>query len=190
MSAPRARSSVEAHVYMSLHPCASCGDENFDPVVRMIFEDGVLVTRYTGRCRTCRSERDFRFRVDKEWEADEHGPALTPGEPQFGKSDPSEIIDAGQWLRAADLIMAETPSNVLGLSVEEWRERRYLFTAAAESVGEVLKFIPDGADRVPSHCFWTGSGREMLSLVPDRFTRDNLEHQRAIARELAARYRG
>jgi hypothetical protein len=189
MSAPRARSSVEAHAYLGLHPCPQCGDERFDPVVAVLVEDGVLITRYTGRCRTCRSAREFRFRIDEEWADNDLGPGLTPGPPRFGKSDPSEIIDAGQWLRAADLIMSETPTNILGVSENEWRERQYLFTVAAESVGEVLKFIPDGADRVPSTCFWTDLGREMRDQAPQRFARDKLEHQRAVARELAARYR-
>ena len=153
-------------MFMALHPCEKCGDESFAPLVRQVVEDGVLVTRYTGQCDTCRTVRDFRFRVDDEW-SDE--------EPRFGKDDPSELIDAGQWLRAADQILADTPSNILGVSEAEWAERHYMFTAAAECVGEVVKFIPDGADAVPPQAFWTDSGREMRDRVTDRFERDKLE---------------
>jgi len=177
-------------MFMALHPCERCGDESFAPVVQQVTEDGVLITRYTGQCNTCRTVRDFRFRVDKEWADDEQGPPLDPDEPRFGKTDPSEVIDAGQWLRAADQILADTPSNILGVSEAEWRERHFMFTAAAECVGEVAKFIPDGADTVPSTAFWTDSGREMRDRVPDRFERDKLEHLRGVCLELAARFAG
>lgn len=173
-------------MFMALHPCGRCGDAEFAPVVRQLREDGGLVTRYTGRCGTCRALRDFRFRVDRERE--DGGAGLD--DVRFGADDPSEIIDAGQWLRAADRILAETPSNVLGVSAREWRERRYMFTAAAESVGELLKFIPDGADAVPPTAFWTDSGREMRGRAPDRFERDRLEHLRGVCLQLAARFSG
>ncbi|WP_203927853.1 hypothetical protein [Virgisporangium ochraceum] len=181
MSVPRARSSDEAHLFMALHPCGVCGDGSFVPVVREVLEDGVLVTHYTGRCDTCRALRDFRFRIDREPEGDG---------PRFGGDEPSEIIDAGQWLRGVDRVLAETPSNILGVSEEEWRARRYMFAAAAESVGEVLKFIPAGDDAVPPGAFWTASGREMRDAVPERFERDRLEQLRGVCLELAARFAG
>lgn len=177
-------------MFMALHPCGRCGDAAFTPVVRQDLDDGVLITRYTGRCAGCRTVRDFRFRVDREWADDEQGPPADSDGPRFGTKDPSEIIDAGQWLRGADRILADTPSNILGVSAEEWRARRYMFAAAAESVGEVLKFIPGGADTVPSSAFWTDSGREMYERVPDRFERDRLEHLRGVCLELAARFAG
>lgn len=171
---------------MAQHPCEQCGDGTFAPVVRMVREGDALLTRYTGRCGTCRSVRDFRFRIDREWDDD----GGSPEEVRFGRSGPSELIDAGQWLRAVDRILSDTPSTVLGVSEEEWRARRYLFTAAAESVAEVLKFIPPDADEVPDGAFWTDDGRAEHDRDPGRFRREALEHLRSVCLGLAARYTG
>src|SRR5689334_20195691 len=146
MPALHARSSAEAHMFMALHPCPSCGDEQFEAVVRNAVAGDDLETAYVGPCRTCGSGREFRFRIDDETDTDGETVPLALGEPEFGRATPSTIIDAGQWLRSADRILAATPSNVLGVSAEEWEARRFLFKAAAESVAEVLKFIPAGAD--------------------------------------------
>jgi hypothetical protein len=175
-------------MFMALHPCA-CGDERFAPAVRMTLDDGELVTHYAGRCRTCHTGREFAFRIDDEFTADGEHPPLTPGEPEYGRGpEPSEIIDAGQWLRSAERIVAATPSNILGVSEREWLARRYRFKAAAESVGEVLKFIPADLDDVPDHAFWTDDGRAERDRAPDRFRRDKLERFRHTCLELAQRY--
>ena len=71
-------------MFMALHPCERCGDANFVPVVRQVREDGGLVTRFTGRCGTCRALRDFRFRIDREW-AD---PGAAPDDMRFGANTP------------------------------------------------------------------------------------------------------
>jgi hypothetical protein len=175
-------------MYMALHPCGACGDEQFSKAIRMTVDGDALITRYTGRCRTCHAERDFRFRIDNEFAGDGHTAPSTAGELGFGPADPSEIIDAGQWLQCADRIIASTPSSILGVSEEEWRTRRYMFQAAAESVREVLKFIPAGADDVPPDSFWTDDGRDLRDRVPGRFRRDKLEHLRLACLDLAARF--
>jgi hypothetical protein len=175
-------------MYMALHPCGACGDDRFVKAMRMSVDGGTLVTRYEGPCRTCRTSRDFAFRIDNEFADDGQTQPLTPGGPEFGRAAASEIIDAGEWLRSADRIIAATPSSILGVSPEEWRRRRYMFKAAAESVGEVLKFIPDGADEVPSQFFWTDDGREVRDRAPGRFRRDKLEHLRLACLDLAARF--
>jgi hypothetical protein len=189
MAVLHARSSAEAHLYMAIHPCAACGDDQFDTVVRNSLAGDDLVTAYQGPCRTCRADREFRFRIDDETVADGESPPLATGEPEFGRATPSTIIDAGQWLRCADRILDTTPNNVLGVSEDEWQARRFLFKAAAESVGEVLKFIPDGADGVPEHGFWTADGRAERDRAPGRFRRAPLERLRFACLDLTATYR-
>ena len=179
MPAPRARTSAEAHLYMALNPCPSCGDEQFHCTVHTTLVDGDLLTRYTGPCRTCQAAREFSF--DIEDTANEEGQ-------EFGRDAPSTLIDAGQWLTCAERILAATPSTVLGVPAEEWRARRFLFRAAAGSVGEVLKFIPDGADAVPAQAFWTDDGRAARDRSPERFRRAHLDRLRAACQELVARY--
>jgi hypothetical protein len=183
-----ARSSAEAHLFMALHPCAACGDEQFDATVRSTLVGEDLQTAYAGPCRTCRAGREFRFRIDDESVDDGQTLPLSPGEPRFGRAAPSTIIDAGQWLRCADRILEVTPTTVLGVSEEEWVARRFLFAAAAESVGEVLKFIPAGADDVPERHCWTEEGQDLRKRSPDRFARGALERLRLTCLDLAARY--
>src|SRR5207302_144240 len=110
------------------------------------------------------------------------------GEPEFGRATPSEIIDPGQWLHGADRILETTPTSVLGIDPAESEARRFLFKAAAESVGEVLKFIPDGAETVPPQCFWTAEGRQRYAASPDRFQRTALERLRLACLDLVERY--
>jgi len=205
MPALHARSSAEAHLFMALHPCPSCGDEQFEAVVRSSLASpagrtgsagsasragsaGDLETAYVGSCRTCGAGREFRFRIDDETETDGGTVPLALGEPEFGRGTPSTIIDAGQWLRSADRILAATPSNVLGVSEEEWQARRFLFKAAAESVAEALKFIPAGTDDVPPQGFWTEEGRAVHETSPERFHRAPLERLRLACLDLTARY--
>jgi hypothetical protein len=175
-------------MYMMLNPCPSCGDEQFSLTVHMILVDDDLLTRYAGPCRTCATPREFTFDIEDEFAIDGETLPLTPGEPEFGRAKPSTIIDAGQWLTCADNILAGTPTNILGVSEEEWQTRRYLFKAAAESVGEVLKFIPADGDDVPSASFWTDDGRAARDQAPDRFRRAGLEQLRLACLDLAARY--
>jgi hypothetical protein len=181
-------------MFMALHPCPTCGDEQFDAVVRnsLAGEAGTagddLETAYSGPCHTCGTAREFRFRIDDETETDGETVPLALGEPEFGRATPSAIIDAGQWLQSADRILAATPSNVLGVSEEEWEARRFLFKTAAESVAEVLKFIPAGADGVPPQGFWTDEGRAAHDASPERFQRAPLERLRLACLDLTARY--
>jgi hypothetical protein len=175
-TALHARSSAEAHLYMAIHPCGDCGDADFDATVRTALAGDDLVTVYTGPCRSCRAEREFRFRIDDETGDD------------FGAGTPSTIIDAGQWLRCAESILEATPNTVLGVPAEEWHARRFLFRTAAGSVGEVLKFIPAGADDVPPQGFWTDDGRAEHARAPERFHRAALERLRSACLDLTATY--
>jgi hypothetical protein len=171
-----ARSSAEARLYMAIHPCADCGDAEFDLTVRTSLAGADLLTVYSGPCRSCRAEREFRFLIESDT-ADE-----------FGAAAPSTLIDAGQWLRCADRILEATPNTVLGVPAEEWRARRFLFRTAAGSVAEVLKFIPDGADSVPPQGFWTDEGKAEHARAPARFRRAELERLRLACLDLTATY--
>jgi hypothetical protein len=182
MPAPRARTSAEAHLYMALNPCPGCGDEQFHVAVHTTLVGGDLLTRYTGPCRTCAAAREFSFAIEDSEDSED------VDDVEFGGPEPSTLIDAGQWLTCAERVIASTPTTMLGVSEDEWRARRFMFRAAAESVGEVLKFIPDGAQGVPSHAFWTDDGRAARDRTPDRFRRAHLDRLRAACLELTARY--
>jgi hypothetical protein len=93
---PLAHSSLEAHLYMGLHPC-SCGDARFRRGSTLSeLPNGDLLRRYAGRCARCGTDRRFEFRL----------PARPPepgsDEIRYGDALPSELIDAGEWLWVAD----------------------------------------------------------------------------------------
>jgi hypothetical protein len=56
---------------------------------------------------------------------------------------------------------------------------------AVAAVGEVIKFIEPGQDRVSESAFWTDRGRQMHEAEPGRFRLDRLLVVRDTFRDLA-----
>src|SRR5688500_13011920 len=97
MVLPVARTNAEAHLYMDLHPCA-CGEIRFPRTSSVVTSpDGVLASRYAGTCPQDGTEREFLFRLPERVLA----PPLD-GAVMYGGSEPSELIDPGEWLSVAD----------------------------------------------------------------------------------------
>ena len=86
--------SAEAHIYMDQRPC-TCGDIEFDRQSAVMTDGGVLGSRYFGKCRTCGTMREFIFEMP---------PTLRPigNQVEFGGSDPSRLLDAGEWMAIAE----------------------------------------------------------------------------------------
>ncbi|CNE56625.1 Uncharacterised protein [Mycobacterium tuberculosis] len=157
-----ARTRDEAHLYMDLHPCQRCGSVEVTWKSGLRQAGGELVRAYSGPCGQCGDEREFVFRLPE--------PGTVPvsgGRYHFGGDAPSELLDAGEWLRVADL----TASNV---PVDHPTAALNALSIAVAAMNEVLKFIPPGADRVPDTAFWTEQGREVRAREPGRFDRERL----------------
>jgi hypothetical protein len=182
----RPRSSVERDLYMSLHPC-ECGEQFLDPdeiVVRTV--DGEHVAGYAGTCGGCGRRRRFEFARSEQANPPD---ALASW---AGLDDPSEIIDAGQWLRVSDELAAVADllaaGGADGLELGLWgaittdttpAEMLWsLLARSASAVDEALKFLPPGRDELPDAAFWTGEGRRLRGQRPERFTRRALESLR------------
>jgi hypothetical protein len=180
MSPPLARSSVEAHMYMDLHPC-ECGAREFardNDVTRS--SDGTWRSEYTGACENCGRHRSFAFRV-----ADEV-PIIEPAS-WSGLEHPSELLDPGEWLWVADLYGADRqPGDAPGTVPARLDELGF----AASAIDEVLLFLPSGADVVPVSALRTGLGRQMFAADPDRFHRTELEALRDRYRQRSGEQRG
>jgi hypothetical protein len=174
---PLARTNEEAHLYMDLHPCA-CGGDDAARDSSVGVEDGAWVSRYTCVCRRCGRQRVFQFRQPE-----------APGRPAEGAwstgPEPSELLDAGDWLWVADLF-GGAPAEPAGLSPAEVGRARADLAAAGGAVDEVLKFLPAGADEVPEAAFWTERGRRLRASAPDRFRRERLAAVRDTYRTLQA----
>lgn len=163
-----ARTEAEAHLYMDLRPC-SCGEVQFDRHASEIADDGVLCSRYAGRCARCGRPREFVFeRPEAPW----------PGRSDtvaFGGSEPSRLLDPGEWMMVALERARRQPST---------REDLAFARAAIE---EVVKFLPAGAERVPDEAF-TERGRAIRDAEPGRFRRARLATTLQAWADILARY--
>jgi hypothetical protein len=160
------RTSAEAHIYMDQHPC-TCGDIEFDRQSAVITDGGVLCTRYFGRCRTCGTMRELIFELP---------PTQRPigDQVEFGGSDPSRLLDAGEWMATSEYYAKLDPGTAEDLDI------------ARAALEEVIKFLPDGADSVPDKAFWTERGRAVREREPGRFRRDRLAAVLDVYRKLLA----
>ncbi len=180
-----ARTNAEAHLYMELTPCETCGEREFDPTDTIIVADGDLASRYSGTCPRCGVYREFVFRLpDEELIPD-------PEEPTFGADDgPSTLIDAGEWLWVADMIARANPAEPEdAMTADERRQVRIELRTAAAAVGEAAKFVPPGADAVPADAVWSARGRAVYQDEPGRFRLSRLQVVQRTYRGLADRFR-
>jgi hypothetical protein len=182
MTVRLARTNAEAHIYLEMHPCETCGESEFDPGSSVILVDGDLVSRYAGACPRCGTLREFTFRIPQE--------IILPDDedPVFGDERPSELIDAGEWLWIADLIAGGTPAEPDGMTAQERRQSRVDLRTAAAAVAEARKFVPPDADAVPSQALWSERGRAVYDDEPGRFRRGRLDVVERTFRELADRF--
>lgn len=182
MTLSRARSSAEAHLYMRLQACEVCGATEFSPDSSVVMVDGELASRYTGICPQCGTVREFTFLLPDE--------VIFPNEeePEFGDDQPSELLDPGEWLWLADASAGAAPAQPDGLSAQARQEALIDLRTAAAAVGEVLKFIPDGAEEVPSEAFRSPRGRAVYAQEPGRFRRGRLEVVQTTYRDISDRF--
>ncbi|MEU6278104.1 hypothetical protein ABZ871_37775 [Streptomyces populi] len=173
-----ARSTQEAHLYMDLHACA-CGADGFEREHRLDERDGVLVAVYEGVCPECGRARSFAFRLTDE---------LPPAPPAFGGSEPSRIIDPGEFLWVGDQVATDAGLRLLHTPPAERHEQREGSAFALAAVEEVLKFLPRGLDRIPEELFTSERGREVYARAPHRFERaallENIARKRRILESL------
>ena len=161
------RTSAEAQMYMDQQPC-TCGDIEFDRQSAVMTDGGVLCSRYFGKCRTCGTMREFVFELP-----------LTQrpitNQVEYGGSDPSQLLDAGQWLAISEYYAKLEPGTPDDLDI------------ARAAVEEVIKFLPDGVDSVPDIAFWTERGRAVRDREPARFRRARLAAILDVFRQLLGR---
>ncbi|NEA37229.1 hypothetical protein [Streptomyces sp. SID13031] len=159
MAFAMARTRDEAHLYLELHPCPDCGSVEAPWEHALIEVDGDLTISYAAVCPGCAAEREYLFGL----------PAKeTPvgSWPTFGGTEPSELLDAGQWLAVADQAAGNVPV--------EPAEAGLALSIARAAVEEVIKFVPPGQPVVPAEEFWTPDGRQVFEAEPGRFRLDRL----------------
>lgn len=158
-----ARTRDEALLYLDLHPCERCGSVEVAWDTALVSADGELARSYFGTCADCGNEREYVFRVPEPGSV-----PLSAGDVVvFGGSDPSELLDAGEWLWVSDLTAGDVP-------VDDVAEARRTLGIAAAAIDETLKFLPAGEDAVPVTALWSERGRQVYAADPGRFERDRL----------------
>lgn len=164
---------------MDLNPCR-CGEIEFEPKHWLEQSGDALVARYEGVCPGCGVQRSFEFALESE---------LPPAPPAYGGDRPSQIIDPGQFLHVAQRLASAVPADPADLDDEEDPEdARDLLAMAVAALEEVLKFVPDGADRVPEEAFTAPEGWMIYHREPGRFRRERLESVLGAYRESLAAY--
>jgi hypothetical protein len=170
-AASLARTRDEAMLYLELHPCPRCGETEAHWDNTLANDDGWPARRYHAACPSCGTQREYLFRLPDR--------PLVPSPDThvlFGGPEPSELLDAGEWLHVADVCArAAVPVGVdeYGRSRYDTEARESLEVAVA-AMDEVLKFIPEDADEAPLSAFWTEAGQQVRAREPGRFERDRL----------------
>jgi len=177
------RTYGEAHVYMDTHPCR-CGCAQFPRGLMEVLTDDEhgVVLRYAGPCDDCQRPRDFRFRMPQRR-------GLPPDNPyrfSYSQDGPSQVLDAGDWLGVAhaygevvDGLLQPDQAQAGWSELMDYEDALKLLTGAAAALDEVVKFLPAGAERVPTAALWTVTGHEHHRLHPEQFERRWIEEQRA-----------
>jgi hypothetical protein len=180
-----ARSNAEAHLYMELNPCQRCGEIEFAPGCSVRDADGTLVARYAGPCPGCGTAREFTFRLPAGGYPGAAVDDRSSGDPSFGGTEPSQLIDAGEWIWVAETIARSIPGHA-GLPDTQRARAGFDLRTAAAAIDEAIKFVPPGADAVPAEALCSERGRDLYRADPRRFRRRRLEAVRQAYRNLAA----
>lgn len=171
-----ARSHLEAHLYMDLHPC-ECGETDFSRAADYGTGPEGRQVVYSGACAGCGRQRRFTFRVSPEV-------AVLAPSAWSTLVAPSDLLDPGEWIWVADRY-ASHPAEDGVLSPLEAAERCTDLAAAAAAVEEALLFVPAGASAVPAESIRSERGRSVFDVMPERFTVEQLAEQRDAYRQLA-----
>jgi len=102
----------------------------------------------------------------------------------FGGTNPSTIIDAGQYMATSERAARQARVDPL---VDEHASARVSLARAVACLDEVIKWIPAGDDQVPISAFFTTEGRRVYMEDPGRFRRERLLAVLAVYRELLLR---
>ena len=171
MPYPLARTYDEAMLYLQLQPCPSCFTSTTQWSSGLTRDDGAMARRYWTTCATCGADREYTFRLPQR-------PLLPPpGTPVlFGGDDPSQLLDAGEWLRVADMCAR----SAVPVSRDDGQARfdaagAQALAVAVAAMEEVLKFLPAGRDEAPDDAFWSEAGQQVRDREPGRFDRDRLD---------------
>lgn len=160
----QAHSVAEIHLYLAATPCSDCsGPLNGTPVV----ETGKATV--SAMCGVCKRTHDLAFTLRSSVELEERDGYL----PTINQtSEPSQIIDVGQWITLYGVLM-----QAVGRETDKIEFRRLEFQAAM-CLEEALKFYAD--NELPQEgAIFTEATRTRFHDHPEMFARQHLVDLRA-----------
>ena len=162
-----AHSLAEAYLYLMATPCPACGQGPLRGAGGTEVEPDKpeLHVALSVTCGHCNDKSRLTFCLP-------HGTGTgAPGTPACVNptTEPSRIIDLGQWLtlfRTIAEAAEREPDKV---------QARHLGLEAAQCLDEALKFYDDADNDLPEDdAFWHDSSRERFSDHPEQFARSRL----------------
>jgi len=161
----RAHSRCEAEFYLKVVPCQRCGQGPLATASERRLPQPGEPVGMVARCVHCQAEHEFAFTWPDE--ADETAGQINT------TSEPSEIIDAGQWLALHNLL-TELANRTSVKPV-----KRLMTFQAGECLDEALKFYTEATeDLPPTSAFFTESSRKAFAEHPEKFLRLRLQDMR------------
>ncbi len=143
------RFDYECIVYLMFHPCV-CGDATIQNV-RISARNGHVLAIYEGVCAVCGRMRQVEFVIG----GDDHAA--------------STVVDAGQWLLAAEQMARQVPADLATLNADERRAGARFLERAVVALEEALKFVAADTDAVPEVALFSHEGRALRAGEPGRF---------------------
>jgi len=165
-----ARSIAEILLYLKVTGCDRCGKARpFDAAAVQAAEVPGNVTVGV-QCTACGVSVDLPFHV-----RDSIGPAPDGYPPAINTTEKSSrLIDLGQWITLAHLLMEEARS------IKAKDRIRFLSLQAGLCYDEALKFYDDPDNELPpSEAFFTDASRMRFKSSPQQFARSRLIGERA-----------
>jgi hypothetical protein len=166
---PLGRTTAEIRLFLAMRPC-DCGAVTDQWSSHLGQAGADLAAVYSATCPACGRQRDFSFRLPPE----ELGSGPEGASFRYGDATPSQLLDPGEWLLAADQLARSVPVLEPGASDQERARYRYALGRAAAALAEVARFAPPGAVQVPESAFVTDRGRAAYAAEPGRFRLDRL----------------
>ena len=171
MQPPRAHSQSEAYLYLKVAACAACSQGPMELQGCPEAQPGAPgrateLGRLAARCAHCGAECEFVFLWPE-------APAGASDGPINPTPEPSEIIDAAQWL-SLHYLLVESADRAAGKV-----ERRRLTSRAAQCLEEALKFYTEDDELPPQSAFFAASSRQAFAEHPEKFARQTLRDMRA-----------
>ncbi|MHA6623423.1 hypothetical protein [Pseudonocardia sp. DLS-67] len=105
----------------------------------------------------------------------------------------SRLIDAGQWIVVANSFESLALEALMEYTARPGQDPTAVelnWQSATEAIGEAIKFLPEGADRLPERAFWSALGLKLLREDPDHISRarlvDNQEYYAGVLEDFRA----